>query len=94
MVEAMAAGVPCVSSVHAGATPDLIQEGVNGFVMDFSDVEKVSEKLNWLFDNPERGGEIGWIACCFIAENVSIRKSAKGFVSSVLKTLDCREGIS
>ena len=29
LVEAMAAGIPCISSIHAGATYDLIKEGIS-----------------------------------------------------------------
>jgi glycosyltransferase involved in cell wall biosynthesis len=30
LVEAMAAGLPCISSIHSGATEDLIQDGIPG----------------------------------------------------------------
>lgn len=37
LVEAMSAGLPCISSIHAGATHDLIKDGVTGFAMNLSE---------------------------------------------------------
>lgn len=83
LVEAMAAGLPCIASVHAGATHDLIKDGVTGFAMDFSETEKVAEKINWILDNPELSKNIGRNASCFAEKNVNIEKSALGFVKSI-----------
>lgn len=88
LVEAMSAGLPCISSIHAGATHDLIKDGITGFAMDFSETEEVVDKVNWILENPELSKEIGQNASCFIAENVSLQKSAAGFVSAITKTLE------
>ncbi len=53
LVEAMSAGLPCISSIYAGATHDLIKDGVTGFAMDFSETEEVVDKVNWILENPE-----------------------------------------
>lgn len=87
LVEAMAAGLPCIASIHAGATNDLIKDGVTGFAMDFSETEKVAEKVNWILENPELSEEIGQNASRFIAENVSIEKSAEGFINAISEGL-------
>jgi len=84
LVEAMAAGVPCISSVWAGATYDLIQEGVTGFAMDFGDTEKVADKVKWILDNEEEAKRIGENASVFVAENASIRNSVSGFLEALL----------
>ena len=88
LVEAMAAGVPCIASIHAGATFDLIKDEMNGFVMDFSATEKVAERINWILDNPEKSKEIGRNASSFIEENVSLQKSAEGFMRAIERTLE------
>jgi len=85
LVEAMSAGVPCISSIYAGATRDLIQDGETGFAMDFSETEKVAEKINWILNNPEQAKIIGQNASRFIEENVTIEKSAEGFVKAITK---------
>lgn len=87
LVEAMSAGLPCIASIHAGATNDLIKEGVTGFAMDFSETEEVVDKVNWILENPELSKAIGQNASRFIAENVSIEKSAEGFVRAIHERL-------
>lgn len=86
LVEAMAAGIPCISSIHAGATYDLIKNGINGFTMDFSETKKVVGKINWILENPELAKRVGQNASCYIEEYVNIEKSAKGFTRAVLKS--------
>lgn len=83
LVEAMSAGLPCIASIHAGATNDLIKEGVTGFAMDFSEMEKVAERVNWILENPELSKAIGRNASRFIDENVSIEKAAAGFIKAI-----------
>jgi glycosyltransferase involved in cell wall biosynthesis len=87
LVEAMAAGLTCIASTHAGATYDLIKEGVTGFAMDFSETEKVAKKIDWILKNPESAKEIGQKASRFIGENVTIEKSAEGFVKAILTAM-------
>jgi glycosyltransferase involved in cell wall biosynthesis len=86
LVEAMAAGIPCISSIHAGATYDLIKNGITGFTVDFSETKKVVEKINWILANPELAKKVGQNASCYIEEDVNIEKSAQGFTRAVLKS--------
>jgi glycosyltransferase involved in cell wall biosynthesis len=83
LVEAMAAGVPCIASVHTGATYDLIQEGTTGFSIDFSETGKVAERINWILDNPESAKKIRENAKNIVEEKASIQKSAEGFIRAV-----------
>jgi glycosyltransferase involved in cell wall biosynthesis len=82
--EAMAAGLPVISSPNAGATYDLVKEGETGFRVDFNETEKVCEKINWIFDNPQKAEEIGMNAGRFIAEQAGIAISAKEIVNAVI----------
>ena len=88
LVEAMSAGLPCIASINAGATQDLIDEGVTGFAIDFSHIEKVAEKIDWILENPEPAQEIGRNASRFIEENVKIEKSAAGFVNAIIWNME------
>jgi glycosyltransferase involved in cell wall biosynthesis len=83
LVEAMAAGVPCVSSIFCGATHDLIRNGKNGFALDFSRTEEVAVRVNWLLDNPEDSIAMGQQASRFISEHVNLEKSASGVVGAI-----------
>jgi glycosyltransferase involved in cell wall biosynthesis len=84
--EAMAAGVPCISSIHAGATHDLIIEGETGFAVDFTETGKAAEKITWIFDHPEKARIMGENASRFISENASLQKSAQGFVQAIIES--------
>jgi len=83
LVEAMAAGLCCLASVHAGATMDLIQDGTTGFSLDFEDVAAVAQRLDWVLSHPTESHKIGQEAARFIAEHASLSRSAAGFVDAV-----------
>ncbi|MEX0966087.1 MAG: glycosyltransferase family 4 protein [Bacteroidia bacterium] len=88
LVEALAAGVPAISSIHAGATMDLIVEGKTGFAMDFEDTEAVAKKIDWLLENPEEAARIGAAAQYHIETETSLAKSAAGFVQAIEENLN------
>ncbi len=50
--EAMAAEVPVVSSIHAMATHDLVEDGITGFHIDPRQAEASAQTLGHLFDMP------------------------------------------
>ena len=55
LMEAMSTGLPVISTNHSGI-PELIDDGVDGFLVDESDVDGYAEKLNELINaNPEIG---------------------------------------
>jgi glycosyltransferase involved in cell wall biosynthesis len=56
--EAMAYGRPVIGA-RAGATTELVDDGVNGFLFDEGDSEQLAEKIMLLFDNPEKLREMG-----------------------------------
>jgi UDP-glucose:(heptosyl)LPS alpha-1,3-glucosyltransferase len=53
VLEAMAASLPVIISHNVGAK-DLIQEGVNGFVVDREDIDSISRKILLLLDKEKR----------------------------------------
>ncbi|MFQ5730137.1 MAG: glycosyltransferase, partial [Waddliaceae bacterium] len=50
--EAMAMGLPVVSTYHSGI-PELIDDGISGFLVPERDTESLAQKLNTLIDRPE-----------------------------------------
>ena len=81
--EAMAAGIPCLSSINAGATEDLIEEGVTGFKVNFAKSSQVGEKINWILNNPTEMEKLGKNASNFIASNYSLSKCAELIISRI-----------
>lgn len=51
LIEAMACGMAAVC-FNVGAVSDILEEGVNGFVIEQENVEKMAEKIKYLLDNP------------------------------------------
>jgi len=84
LIEAMAAGLPILSSVDAGATRDLVQEGRNGFAVDFSNRNYVLDKIRWILDHADEAARMGLDARRFVKEHASLEKSAQGFVNAIL----------
>lgn len=85
--EAMAAGLPCLSSANAGATIDLIKEGETGFVIDFANKSEAVRRISWVLDNPEEAKRIGEKAKSFIDKEASLHVSAAGFVKAIVRSL-------
>ncbi len=83
LAEAMAAGLPCLASVHAGATADLVQDGVTGFVADFADTGQIVRRMLSLQDHADEARRMGAAASAFIQARASLAVSAAGMVSAV-----------
>ena len=84
----MAGALPCISSVNSGVTVDLIEDGKNGFAVDFSDPKLVAEKMNWILDNREKAKEFGLNARKTIAEKASIHVSARGLLDAACSVIN------
>ena len=58
----MAAGLPLITS-PAGAIPEVITQGVHGFINDASDSDALQRDLRTLCDQPKKRLEMG--AACY-----------------------------
>ncbi len=87
LVEAMAAGVPCIASVRAGATEDLIRDDVTGFSADFEEPKRVADRIEWMLDNRDAALAMGAAAADFIESDVTLERSAEGFLEAVKRAL-------
>lgn len=58
MIEAMTLGLPCICTKVSGAV-DLIEDGINGFLVDIRDEEGLAEKMKYIADNQETARQIG-----------------------------------
>ena len=56
--EAMAMGLPVIGTEHAG-TPELITDGVSGFLVPERDVDGLVDRLTYLADHPGIWNELG-----------------------------------
>jgi colanic acid/amylovoran biosynthesis glycosyltransferase len=58
LMEAMAAGLPVLSTLHTGI-PELVDDGASGYLVPERDVAALAERLSDLIAHPERWPEFG-----------------------------------
>ena len=58
ILEAMAAGLPVVSTNHSGI-PEVIQNGINGLLVSTADENSLAEAMAWIIDHPQARQELG-----------------------------------
>lgn len=73
IMEAMAQGLPVLSTLHAGI-PELIREGESGFLVPERDVDALANRLAYLVEHPERWPEMGEAGRNFIEEFHNVDK--------------------
>jgi len=73
LMEAMVAGLPIISTLHSGI-PELVQDGVSGFLVPERDVDALSEKLIYLIEHPEICPEMGRAGRAYVEANYDINK--------------------
>lgn len=87
IMESMACGVPCIAT-SGGGTPEIIDNGKNGYILPFGDYKAIAEKIMYLKNNPEVLKELGYHAKKTIEEKFSIDIMIENFeniVNQVLK---------
>ncbi len=58
LTEAMACGIPVITTPNT-AGPNLITDGVEGFIVPIRDVEALKTKLEWCYQHPKELAEMG-----------------------------------
>ncbi|MDJ1179471.1 glycosyltransferase family 4 protein [Roseofilum sp. BLCC_M91] len=58
LLEAMACGIPVITTPNT-AGPDIIMDGVEGFIVPIRDTEALQEKLDWCYDHPLELSQMG-----------------------------------
>ncbi len=61
LLEGMACGKPAICT-NVASMPEVVEDGVTGFVVPPNDPEKLREKLLWLRDHPVEAGQMGQAA--------------------------------
>lgn len=63
--EAMAAGLPVITTLNAGS---VVRDGVDGFIVPIRDPDVLAEKIRFLFESPDVAEEMGRSARQRVAE--------------------------
>ena len=80
--EAMACGLPVISTDKVGASIDLIKQGVNGYVIPASDVDRLFESLEMILSDSKLKSSMGK-ASEEIINDFTISHAAKRFVRAI-----------
>jgi glycosyltransferase involved in cell wall biosynthesis len=93
IIEAMATGTPVIGS-RVGGIPELIKDGVNGFLIPPGDEQALAEKLRWVLSNPEKARAMGHAGRGFAKQTFSTENYVRGYRQIFqlgLPTLEGRE---
>ncbi|AFZ29891.1 glycosyl transferase group 1 [Gloeocapsa sp. PCC 7428] len=71
--EAMAMGIPVIGTRHGGI-PELIEDGVSGFLVPERDVETLAEKIVYLCDRPEIWQPMGQAGRAYVEQHYDTNK--------------------
>jgi glycosyltransferase involved in cell wall biosynthesis len=61
LLEAMACGIPVITTPNT-AGPDILTDGIEGFIVPIRDVETLKEKLEWCYSHPQELAQMGQAA--------------------------------
>jgi colanic acid/amylovoran biosynthesis glycosyltransferase len=71
--EAMAMGLPVVSTFHGGI-PELVVDGVSGFLVPERDADALAEKLAYLIENPQVWSEMGRAGRAYVEQHYNLHQ--------------------
>ncbi|EAZ92860.1 glycosyltransferase [Crocosphaera chwakensis] len=71
--EAMAMGLPVISTYHGGI-PELVEDGVSGYLVPERDVDTLADKLNLLIQHPEKWSDMGKAGRDYVEKHYDLDK--------------------
>jgi glycosyltransferase involved in cell wall biosynthesis len=78
VLEAMATGTPVIGS-RVGGVPELVEEGIRGFLIPPGDEQLLADKLRWIFDNPDKARIMGECGRSFAEQCFSTERYLQGY---------------
>jgi len=78
ILEAMAHGLPVIAT-NVGAIPEVIEEGINGFLINPGDIDDLTKKIKTLITNKALIEEIGKNNRRKIADKYSMDKQVENY---------------
>ncbi|MBS1362149.1 MAG: glycosyltransferase [Acidaminococcaceae bacterium] len=89
LIEAMAIGLPCVSTdCSPGGARELIEDGVNGLITPCGDANKLSDAMRMLLSNKAYAKACG-IEALKIREKTDVRKISEDWLGYMLEVKEC-----
>lgn len=85
LMEAMAVGLPCISTDCPSGPSELIKDGENGLLVKVDDYITLAEKIKYYIDNPDKARRIGVAAKRTIADSYTPERIARRFLEECEK---------
>lgn len=87
--EAMAMGLPVISTYHGGI-PELVEDGISGFLVPERDANALAEKLGYLIEHPEIWHEMGRAGHAYVEKHYDTNKLNDQLVEIYYELLNSR----
>lgn len=87
LCEAMSAGLACVSYDIIAGPSDIIEDGINGYLVPDGNVEEMVQKAQFLIDHPEERSRLSKNAQC-ISDKLSLEHIGNMYVDFILSNVD------
>jgi glycosyltransferase involved in cell wall biosynthesis len=91
LMEAMAAGLPVISTRHSGI-PELVQDGVSGFLVPERNIKELTDKLIYLLEHPEIWADMCRAGRAQVEANYDINKLNNHLVEIYQNLLNHQSG--
>lgn len=82
LMEAMAAGMPCISTDCPTGPRELLGDQERGLLVPIRDSSKLADAIIQMIEEPERANQYGNAACEYIKENFSPQKIAGELIAN------------
>lgn len=80
LIEAMAAGKPCVAT-NTSSIPEIVEDGINGYLVPTKDSQSIAESLIRLISNPQLVRQMGQAGIETVKKKFTIEKMIKEYES-------------
>ena len=87
VLEAMAVGLPVIATAVAGI-PEVIEDGVTGFLIPPGDEEALAERLRWLLSDTDKARDMGRRARAFAERFFSTRAYVQNYAGLFQQALE------
>jgi glycosyltransferase involved in cell wall biosynthesis len=92
VIEALAGGRPVVAT-RVGGVPDVVRDGVDGFLVEPGDIDALAERLGRLAADPALAGRMGEAGRARVLERYSVERLV-GDVDALYKKLLAEKGLA
>lgn len=78
LLQAAAAGVPIVGA-RAGGIPEIVHDGVNGYLVEPGDIQTLLQAITRLLDDPSQAEQLGQAGKRIVAEHFSVGRMVQSY---------------